>query len=142
MEVKFYHNAPDRLRAACAITAKAVRAGHKVIVFAPVSSVAKQYDALLWTYQPLAFVPHVSIHSPLAPQTLVLIVESLNDLPYDDLLINLADDLPVGHARFHILVEIVTDDEAGRAAARKRWRYYKENSHAVQAHDLAKPQPS
>ena len=138
MEVKFYHNAADRLRAACAITAKAVRQGRRLVVYAPDGGLARQYDSLLWTFQPLAFVPHVAAGSPLAERTPVVIVQALNELPYDDILLNLADDLPAGYDGFRLLVEIVGNDETGRAAARQRWRFYKQHQHTVQAYDLAK----
>jgi DNA polymerase-3 subunit chi len=141
MEVKFYHNVPDRLYAACSITAKAVRQGRRIVVFTQDSALAHQYDRLLWTASPLSFVPHVSASSPLAACTPVVIAQTLNNLPYDDLLINLAEELPAGYDSFKLLVEIVGQDENGRLAARNRWRFYKENSHSVQAYDLAKMQP-
>jgi DNA polymerase-3 subunit chi len=136
-EVRFYHNAQDRLKAACAITAKAVRAGHKVLVYAPDASTAEAYDAQLWSQQPASFIPHVAVDSPHAARTPVLIARQLDNLPYDDMLLNLADELPAGFQRFRQLVEIVAGDEAGRAAARQRWRTYKELACPVQAFDLA-----
>lgn len=140
MDVKFYHNAPDRLRAACAIATKAAQQGRKVIVFAPDAALARRYDSLLWSIHPLSFVPHVAAGSPLAARTPVVLTQTLDDLPYDDVLINLADELPPAYDRFQLLVEIVTGDEAGRNAARSRWRFYKEHRHTVQAYDLAKTQ--
>lgn len=136
-EVRFYYNAPDRLRAACVITGKAVAQGHRVLVFAPDAATARQYDIQLWSQQPQSFVPHVSIDSALAARTPVVITTRLADLPHDDLMLNLADDLPEGFDHFRQLVEIVGADEAGRAAARSRWRFYRERSHPVQAFDLS-----
>ncbi|MBS1208066.1 MAG: hypothetical protein H6R19_464 [Proteobacteria bacterium] len=138
MDVKFYYNAPDRLRAACAITAKAVAQGRKIVVFAPDHGAAQQYDMLLWAAQPLSFVPHVMATSPLVDRTPVVMAQALSNLPHDDVLINLADDLPTGYERFKLLVEIVSGDDTGRDAARQRWRFYKEHQHVVQAYDLAK----
>jgi DNA polymerase-3 subunit chi len=137
-EVRFYHNAQDRLEAACAITTKAVSAGHKVVVFAPDASTAQRYDNLLWTRQPLSFVPHVAASSPLAARTPVLIARRAEELVHDDLLLNLADNLPEGYTRYAQLVEIVGTDEASRVTARERWRFYKQQSHPVQAFDLSK----
>lgn len=138
MDVKFYHNTPDRLRAACIITTKAVQQGRRVVVFGTDAGLVKRYDSLLWSVPPQSFVPHVAASSPLAARTPVVMTQSLGNLPYDDVLVNLADDLPDGYDRFRLLVEIVGNDEAGRVAARSRWRFYKEHSHTVQAHDLAK----
>lgn len=135
--VRFYHGAQDRLRAACAITAKAHAAGHKIVVYAPDAETARLYDEQLWAQQPASFIPHVAADSPLAARTPVLIARQLEDLPYDDLLLNLADELPAGFTRYQHLVEIVAGDEAGRAAARQRWRAYKEHACPVQAFDLS-----
>ncbi|MDQ7990374.1 MAG: DNA polymerase III subunit chi [Candidatus Dactylopiibacterium sp.] len=138
-QVRFYHNAPDRLRAACAITTKAVAQGHRIVVFAPDAATARRYDAQLWTQQAQSFVPHVSIDSALAARTPVVITTRLAGLPHEDMLLNLADDLPDGFERFGQLVEIVAGDEAGVQAARARWRLYKAGNHPVQAFDLAAP---
>lgn len=138
MDVKFYHNAANRLLAACSITAKAVAQGRKIVVYVPDPALAQQFDALLWRAQPESFIPHVAADSPLASHTAVVLTPSLEDLPYDDVLLNLADELPAGYARFKLLVEIVSDDEAGRVTARNRWRFYKEQQHALEAYDLAK----
>lgn len=134
-EVRFYYNAPDRLRAAGVIAGKAVAQGHRVVVFAPDATSAREFDQQLWIQH--AFLPHVSINSPLATRTPVVITTRLADLPHADLLLNLADNLPEGFDQFKHLVEIVTADETGRAAARSRWRFYKEGSHPVQGFDLA-----
>ena len=53
-DVRFYHNAPDRLRVACVLTAKASSGGRRVAVFAPDGGVARHFDQMLWTFQPLA----------------------------------------------------------------------------------------
>lgn len=136
-EVRFYFNTPDRLRAACVITGKAVAQGHRVLVFAPDAGTARSYDQLLWSLQAESFIPHVPADSPLAARTPVLITTRLAEPPHDDLLLNLAEDLPAGFDHFRQLVEIVADDEAGRAAARARWRLYKERGFNVTPHDMS-----
>ncbi|PAT00843.1 MAG: hypothetical protein BSR46_00350 [Candidatus Dactylopiibacterium carminicum] len=137
-EVKFYHNAPDRLRAACVITSKAVAQGHRLVVFAPDDTTARAYDEQLWTFQPGSFVPHVRANSPLAARTPVLITRSLTDLACSDALLNLAPDLPPEFSSFGMLIEIVGQAEADRAMARQRWRQYKALDLPVTAHDLGR----
>ena len=68
-EVCFYHNAPDRLRVACVLAGKAHGNGRRIVVFAPDGGMARQFDQMLWSFQPLAFVPHVAAGSPLAAET-------------------------------------------------------------------------
>ncbi len=139
-EVKFYHNAPDRLRAACVITAKAVARGHQVLVFAPEADTARAYDQLLWTFQPGSFVPHVSAGSPLAACTPVVIAAMLENPASNDILLNLDAELPPQFSQFRMLVEIVGQSEQDRSCARQRWRQYKAHALPVVAHDLARPE--
>lgn len=136
-DVRFYHNAPDRLRVACVLTAKASSGGRRVAVFAPDGGVARHFDQMLWTFQPLAFVPHVAAASPLAAETPIVIGGTLDTLPHDDVLINLGNDLPAGFERFRLVLEIVGPSDDERQAARDRYRRYKQQGHALDAHDLA-----
>lgn len=136
-EIKFYHNAPDRLKAACTITIKALAQGRKVIVYAPDETIARRYDHLLWTVQPTSFVPHVAQSSPLASRTHVVLATELSNTPHDDVLINLDGALPAEFARFHMLVEIVSRTEEERHNARDRWKFYKERGYPISPYDLA-----
>lgn len=135
-DVRFYHNAPDRLRVACVLTAKASGGGRRVSVFAPDGNIARHFDQMLWSFQPLAFVPHVPAGSPLAAETPVVIGSRLEALPDDDVLINLGDDLPDGFERFSLVIEVVGPSDPERQAARGRFRRYKEQGHTLSAHDL------
>jgi len=136
-DIRFYHNAPDRLRVACVLAAKASGSGRRVAVFAPDVSTARHFDQMLWSFQPLAFVPHVGVDSPLASQTPVVIGSRLDTLPHEDVLINLGDEVPDGFQRFHLLIEIVGPGNAETLAARNRYRRYKQQGFALEAHDLA-----
>ena len=142
-EIKFYHNAPDRLMAACSIATKAVRQGHRVVVHAPDAAMAQRFDNMLWTVQPASFVPHVAAGSPLAARTPIVIASRLDNLPDDgtkhDVLLNLGDSAPGEFTRFEVLVEIVSTQETDRQQARQRWQYFKEQGHPITAYDLAKP---
>lgn len=135
-DVRFYHNAPDRLRVACVLTAKASGGGRRVSVFAPDGNVARHFDQMLWSFQPLAFVPHVAAGSPLAAETPVVIGTRLEALADNDVLINLGDDLPSGFERFSLVIEVVGPTDPERQAARGRFRRYKEQGHTLSAHDL------
>ena len=45
-DIRFYHNAPDRLRVACVLTAKASGGGRRVSIFAPDGNVARHFDQI------------------------------------------------------------------------------------------------
>ncbi|WP_374260381.1 DNA polymerase III subunit chi [Zoogloea sp.] len=136
-DIRFYHNAPDRLRVACVLAAKASAGGRRVSVFAPDDGIARHFDHMLWSFQPLAFVPHVPATSPLAAETPVVIGSRLEALTHEDVLINLGDEQPADVDRFKLVIEIVGPSEPERLAARQRYRSYKQQGYALDAHDLA-----
>ena len=141
-EIKFYHNAPDRLRAACAVTGKAVAQGRRVLAYAPDEALARHYDHLLWVARPLSFIPHVGGGSSLANRTPVLITTTLAEPAIDDILLNLGPDNLDDIEGFKLLVEIVSQDPADRQAARLKWKFYKERGYPITAYDLARSSDS
>lgn len=95
-------------------------------------------DRLLWTFQPLAFVPHCFALDRLADQTpVVLDHEGRFDNQHDDVLVNLSErELPF-FSRFRYLYEIVGDDPAQRDRARERYRAYRSRGYPLSYHDLS-----
>jgi DNA polymerase-3 subunit chi len=138
-DIRFFHDAPEKLAAACRITAVAHRKGRRVTVLAPDRGTAQRFDELLWTFQPLAFVPHVAANSPLAAETPVLIAAELDAALPADVLVNLSDEVPEGFERFNEVVEIVSQDPADRQFARSRVADYKRRGLQVSMQPLGSP---
>lgn len=136
-KVQFYHNTPDRLALACELVTRAQAGGRQVAVRLPDTGMARKLDLMLWTSEPLAFVPHVMNDSPLAAETPVQIGTPGNDVrwPHGDVLFNLADDLPPGFDTFRTIVEIVGQSEAEKNPARTRWMQYKARELPLKAFD-------
>jgi DNA polymerase-3 subunit chi len=135
-DIHFYHDAEDRMAAACHFAVKAWRAGRKVAVAIADSPSARRIDQWLWTFEPLAFIPHVAADSPLAAETPVLIGEPGTAWPHRDVLINLDESMPPDVDGFQMVVEVVGRSEAERGPARARWRLYKAAGHSLTAHGL------
>ena len=53
------------------------------------------------------------------------------------MLVNLALQTPSFFSRFERLIEVVTPADDDRAAARDRWRFYKERGYPLSSFDLA-----
>jgi len=135
VEVDFYTGIEDKFSTASRLTAKARSQGLRVVVSLESREAAEAFDRLLWTLSSLSFVPHCVCGHTLAAETPVLIRHApTGDLA--DVLINLASDAPEDFARFPRLVEFVGVDENDRAAARVRWRYYKERGCELRNHRL------
>ncbi len=135
--VQFYHNTPDRLELACELVARAHAGGRQVAVRLPDGASAAQFDRLLWTKDPLAFIPHVAIDSPLAAETPVVLAtpEAAAPWPHADMLFNLGEDVPAGFETFRMVVEIIGQSEADKLPARSRWMHYKQRGLDLKAFD-------
>ena len=57
-EITFHFNVPDRAGYACRLLRKATRSGARLVVTAPAAELAG-LDRLLWTFDPIEFLPHV-----------------------------------------------------------------------------------
>lgn len=136
-QVFFYHNASDKLGAACKLLAKAWQQRKPVQVYAPDVTVAQAVDRQLWTTPALSFVPHVRSTSPLAPETPLLIVEDMTTAPAGERLMNLAQEIPPGYQRYASLIEVVGNEDDDRQSARQRVKAYKAEGCEVQYFDLS-----
>jgi DNA polymerase-3 subunit chi len=132
--IDFYLDAEDRLQVACRVAAKAASQGRKVIVYAPDETIARSIDRMLWTTPPTGFLPHVAAGHRLAGETPVVIAGEAGTPPHEDVLVNLHDEQPPNFARFQRLVEIVGRDEAGKRAARERFRFYRDRGYELHTH--------
>ncbi|MBC8022131.1 MAG: DNA polymerase III subunit chi [Burkholderiales bacterium] len=134
--IDFYRNAPDKLRFACRLAAKAYGQSTRLVVYAPQRDVLADFDRSLWTFQSIGFVPHCFVEASIADETPVILATSGDALPHHDVLLNLGDEWPPFFASFERVLEIVSNDEADKARARERWSFYKKRGYDLQVHDV------
>jgi DNA polymerase-3 subunit chi len=134
--IDFYVDVEDRLAFACRLAGKALQQSVRVLIYAPAAEVADRIDRMLWLSPPTGFVPHCMAHHALAAETPVLIARSHDDLPHDELLLNLHDDWPAPFARFQRLAEVVSQDEDDRQRARARFKFYRDRGYQIQTHRI------
>lgn len=129
----------SRPQFACALTAKAWKAGNRVGLLAADRDQAGDLDNLLWTFRDISFVPHALAGSSEAADVPVLIGWNdsavLNEAGVD-VLINLADNMPSAAAKFDRIAEIVGGNDAERSAARQRYREYRDQGHELHNHSI------
>ncbi len=139
--VDFAFGAPNRLRTACQVVYKHYQAGRKLIIYHSDPRSLQRFDRMLWGFEPDAFVPHVAIDHPLAAQTPILLCSQAPQphhqaLPNGAWLLNLDNQCPPTAASFHRILEIVSEQESDKAAARQRWRQYQQWQYDVRSHQL------
>jgi DNA polymerase-3 subunit chi len=96
----------------------------------------REFDAFLWSYSALSFLPHCEAGAEYARATPVLLCTDLANCTGVDVVVNLGGDCPDGYENFPRLVEIVSTAETDRAGARVRFRSYRDAGHQMIHHDL------
>lgn len=122
--------------AACRLTHKAYKLKHRIYILAATPDEAAHLDRLLWTFNPGAFVPHQVHAQPVDPRLPVLIGHDAPPTDFKDVLITLAPAVPEFCERFERVAELVSPNEQERAAARERFRVYRDRGYTVQTHNL------
>ncbi len=137
--VQFYHNTADRIALACELTARAHASGRQVALRVADAAEQRRLDQALWSFEQLAFLPHVPADSPLAAETPVVIGrEDTPGWPHGDILVNLADSLPQHLDAFRMIIEIVGQSEAEKAPGRLRYKHYKQRELPIQLFDAVR----
>ena len=136
-QIDFYIQVADKADVACRLTAKAYRQGLKVLVRCADPAGAESFGRRLWSFAATSFIPHCAPDDPLAAETPVHVAGTSADPSLEQVLINLSGERPSYFSRFDRLMEIVGADEADRADARERWKFYKDRGYALQCHDLS-----
>jgi DNA polymerase-3 subunit chi len=132
-EVGFYHLTRWSLeRALPPLLEKALAAGHRIVLLAPSTERAEDLAQHLWTFEPGSWLPHGTArdgHAELQPVYLTAVEEAPNGA---DVLVGV-EGVQAGFAdRFARVLDMFNGrDEAAVAAARDRWRAYRERGFAL-----------
>jgi DNA polymerase III subunit chi len=129
MRIDFHFNVEHRLQYACRVARKVRGAGKTILAFAREPDRLARFDAALWTFSALDFLPHVYADSPLAASTPILLTLQPQPAIARDVLLNLDDAAPPQFsswfAQFERVIEVVSLDDADRAQARTRFNAYR-----------------
>ncbi len=138
--VSFYI-APDRptLRLACQITEKGWQQGYTLYLHVADEPMAAELDRQLWIFRETSFLPHQRLDRPRQAGPMRIFI-GYQEPPetLQGVMINLAPTPtpPPFIDRFERLSELVPHDEAGKMAARHRYRIYQERSYPIETHNL------
>jgi DNA polymerase-3 subunit chi len=137
--IDFHSNVPDKIAYACRLVRKARSANCQIVILAKDAQQMATLDELMWTFSEQDFLPHVQLDDPLAPQTPILLTTNDKmESPHHQVLINLSDTPPEHFARFERMFEVISVDEADKAAGRERYRYYQQRGYPL-THFVAEP---
>lgn len=128
--IDFHTNVADRLGYACRLVRKIYGAGKPVLVLGDRPALAA-FDAALWTFSALDFIPHCMADSPLAASTPIVLAERTDAALHHAILLNLRAEVPASFARFERLLELVGEAPEELDAGRERYRFYRDRGYAL-----------
>lgn len=120
----------------CRFLEKVYRKGHRVFVFCNHQQEAETLDELLWTFKDDAFIPHnIQGEGPIPPPPIQF---GFGKEPngYQDILLNLANEIPVFCTRFKRIIEIVPNDDAAKEISRQHYKYYRSQGFHIHTHTI------
>ncbi len=142
-QISFHVNVSEVLPYACRLLRKAYRLGARVLVTGPGLEL-HQLDQLLWTFDPLEFVPHSVWVPGVESDELLKRIEATpvwlcEQLPQPHLaasvVLNLGDEPVMGLDQFEKLIDIVAATELKRESGRRRWKHYVSAGYSPLKHD-------
>ena len=127
----------SKLLLVCRLADKAYRLGHHSYILTADAAEAAALDALLWTFAAGSFVPH-SVYQTEAevPAQPVLIGHAPPPAAWHQLLISLSPQVADFFSRFTRVAEIVGGTADEKAAARERFRFYRERGYTLETHTI------
>jgi DNA polymerase-3 subunit chi len=137
-EIDFYFHVEDKMRTACALSAKAYARGLRVMAYCPDHEAGQKFSRMLWAAPALSFIPHCMVDDRLAPVTPIIVDHQGANLIHDQVLLNLREEQPPFFSRFQRLIEIVSLDEEDRKLARDRFKFYRDRGYEIRCHDLSR----
>lgn len=125
-----------RLKFACRLVEKAFAQDHRVLVRCRSPEAASEFDELLWRFRDQSFVPHEAVAQGETGTAPVVVCADDAAGRAADVLVNLADVVPVGFEGFGRIAEILDASEDCRSAGRERFRHYRARGIEPETHNL------
>ncbi|WP_090720888.1 DNA polymerase III subunit chi [Nitrosomonas sp. Nm166] len=137
-QIFFYSGSSDKLKTACRLCAKAIQQDLRVMVYTPDAALIEQLNELLWTFSPISFIPHCSVHDDeqLVRVTPVILSDQMPSNDRFDVLLNLDRQPPPLFDQFDRLIEIAGISHEDKSTARERYRFYKDAGYEIQHYNL------
>lgn len=129
----------DQWLFACRLIEKAARQGNQILVQVDNQAAATEFDQLLWTFRPDAFVPHAIFGQAGDTDGQNCQVNiGWHDDPFHqhDVLINLSEKLPDFFSRFHRLIEVVVQQDDVLNYTRSHYKFMKDRGYPITHTDM------
>ncbi|BBO59903.1 DNA polymerase III subunit chi [Mycoavidus sp. B2-EB] len=127
-QIDFHTHVGDQLDYACRLVRKVYAAGQSLLVLAE-PALLRVFDAQLWTFSALEFIPHCMADDALCAVTPIVLATQAKPALYGRVLLNLGTVAAPDFAHFTRVLEVVGSGANELAAARERYRFYREQGY-------------
>jgi len=138
--IDFYITVEDdehsRHRLACRLADKAYRSGRQIYIHTESPQEAKIVDDMLWTFRAGSFIPHSIEGDADTGDEPVVIGRGDEPRENNDVLINLAREVPEFFSRFERVAEIVDSASENKQCGRERYSYYRDRGYPLKSHNV------
>ncbi len=121
---------------ACRLAEKAYTQGLATYIHTASDRECRVLDDLLWTFREGSFLPHCVHADAEGEPPPILVGHDVEPETHTDLLINLAQAVPLFFGRFQRVAEIVDRQDELLEQARQRYLFYKERGYELHSHHL------
>ncbi len=129
---------PDYWTIVCRLIHKAYTQGHRILVYCAQLAQCRHLDALLWSYQDDAFIPHACLDDPLASQVAVVITTPDTCVQTTtSLVMNLTPSLIECAPPISRIIEVILPLESNKAIAREHYRHYRDQGFDLHTHTMS-----
>lgn len=126
----------NRYQFTCRLVDKIHGQGRRVYIHAGSGAEVQHLDRLLWTFREQSFIPHGRVGDADPELTPVLLGWQGDPREEDDVLINLASEVPEFFSRFDRVAEVMDSDPEVRRAGRKRFHFYRDRGCPLKTHEI------
>lgn len=135
--VEFIFNVPDKLAKVAELCDRALAKGRQLTVFTHDAAMSRTLQKKLWQQSATSFLPSSLADDVMCEFSPIVLDMRGENLVQDDVLINLQSEHPPFFSRFRYLVELVGLEELDKAAARVRFKFYRDRGYEIKSTDMA-----
>lgn len=126
----------DRWLLACRLIEKAYYKGHKIFIFCDHQKDAEFLDELLWTFREDSFLPHNLQGEGPEPPPPIQIGFDQQPRGFNDILLNMAQQIPPFYTKFNRVIELVSNLETEKEQSRLHYKQYRASGCALYTHPI------
>ena len=135
--IEFFFNVDDKLAKTAELCEKSVDKGRELMIFTQGDEMNAALQQVLWQQSVTSFLACTKADKAIRQHSSIVVSDNSGHLIKDDILINLQAEYPPFFSRFRYLVELVGNDDADKATARLKFRFYRDRGYEIKLTDMA-----